>query len=242
MNKRNLLLLFLILSLLNLGAQITGNTTLEFITKPFLLTVLSLWFFGSTRTTPTRFSRLILGGLLFSIAGDTLLLFARDGQPQSTLFFLFGLGSFLITHLFYIAAFSALPAGSEGGLKRRPWLAIPFLLFLAGFIIFLWPDLPGPFRLPVAVYSTVIIVMALSCLQYAIFFSRPVFSNLFTGVLLFVLSDSLIALSRFKEASLTIPQSGFLIMATYLVAQYLIARGSVWGNAELAGHTKTPHK
>lgn len=232
-NNQNLLLLFLFLALLQLGALVTGNQTLEFITKPLLLTVLSLWFFLSTRASPSRFSRWVLRGLLFSIAGDTFLLFARDGYSHGTLFFLLGLGSFLITHVCYSTAFFSLPLKSEGQLRRAPWLAIPFLLFLAGFNFYLWPDLPGAFRVPVTIYSMVIIAMALSCLQFSPFFSRPVFWTIFTGVLLFVISDSLIALSRFKAESITVPQSRFLIMSTYIIAQYLIARGSVWANREL---------
>jgi len=45
------------------------------------------------------------------------------------------------------------------------------------------------------------------------------------GALFFVLSDSLLAINRFKMA---IPQAGTWIMLTYLIAQFLIVRGATY--------------
>jgi len=44
----------------------------------------------------------------------------------------------------------------------------------------------------------------------------------FIGSVIFVLSDSMIALDKFYR---DIPLAGFLIMLTYISAQYLIMRG-----------------
>ena len=48
------------------------------------------------------------------------------------------------------------------------------------------------------------------------------FSLVFTGSLLFVFSDTMIAVNRFLTP---IPYEGILIMTTYISAQYLIMRG-----------------
>ena len=46
----------------------------------------------------------------------------------------------------------------------------------------------------------------------------------FLGSLFFLLSDSMIAVNKFHAA---IPLAGFLIMITYITAQYLIMRGLI---------------
>jgi uncharacterized membrane protein YhhN len=48
------------------------------------------------------------------------------------------------------------------------------------------------------------------------------FSLVFTGSLLFVCSDTMIALNRFI---LPLPYEGLLVMSSYIAAQYLIMRG-----------------
>jgi uncharacterized membrane protein YhhN len=48
------------------------------------------------------------------------------------------------------------------------------------------------------------------------------FAMVFGGAILFMISDSLIAINKFLEP---LPQSGFWIMTTYIGAQFLIVRG-----------------
>jgi uncharacterized membrane protein YhhN len=50
------------------------------------------------------------------------------------------------------------------------------------------------------------------------------FQLVFIGSLLFVISDSMIAVDKFYGE---IPQAGFWIMLTYISAQYLIMRGLI---------------
>jgi len=50
------------------------------------------------------------------------------------------------------------------------------------------------------------------------------FKLVFVGSLLFLLSDSMIAFNKFHS---DIPLAGFLIMITYIAAQYLIMRGLI---------------
>ncbi len=50
------------------------------------------------------------------------------------------------------------------------------------------------------------------------------FKLVFAGSLLFLLSDSMIAFNKFHS---DIPMAGFLIMLTYIAAQYLIMRGLI---------------
>jgi len=214
------LYLFFIAAALNLFAEITYNQTLTYISKPLLMIFLGIHFWIN-RTT-NRFTNLILAGLFFAFLGDTLLMF-RTGAEGQTNFFLFGLASFLLTQLCYAIAFRR-RANSPSFLQRQPLVAIPFVLYLVGNTFLLWGDLPSAFRPPVMAYSTVITLMVISCCNLYGSISNEIFTPLMIGVLLFVLSDTLIGISSFK---MEIPYSGLLIMSTYIAAQYLIVRESL---------------
>lgn len=188
------------------------------------MTFLSLHFYFNIKKGG-RFGKLILLGLVFSIFGDVFLMFKANGGTGQ-LYFLLGLGSFLLTQLCYFLAFLSI-SSSTGYLKKKPWTVLFFLVFLIGNSAFLWPDLPAAFRIPVVLYSTVITLMAVSCFNLLELIPNAFFKYLFTGVLLFMISDTLIGLNQFKQGSFIIPKAGFLIMLTYIVAQYLIATGSI---------------
>ena len=50
------------------------------------------------------------------------------------------------------------------------------------------------------------------------------FNFILIGAIFFMLSDTLLAFNKFTNP---LPLAGFLIMSTYIVAQYLIAEGSI---------------
>ncbi|WP_426415073.1 lysoplasmalogenase [Aestuariirhabdus sp. LZHN29] len=144
-------------------------------------------------------------GLLFSSVGDLLLAWNQ---------FVPGLGSFLVAHLFYIAA-----------LARRPRLSAPrIVLALAmvvatGTLVAQLLPLLGEMRVPVVVYIGVIVTMALCALLGE--GNHPLVAM---GALLFLLSDSMIAIDRFMSP---LPLASLWIMLTYYSAQYFIARGAL---------------
>ena len=100
-----LLLLYLLVSLINLWAGYSHNAyanTIAFYSKPLLMPILALWFYFQTKNYPSSFRQLILFALFFSWGGDTLLMFVESKGEH---FFLFGLVSFLLTHVLYTTAF-----------------------------------------------------------------------------------------------------------------------------------------
>lgn len=152
--------------------------------------------------------RLITAGFFFSVCGDIFLEVDRQGL------FLFGLGSFLIGHLFYI-----------GAMLRKPRLnrvSIVNLLILVVYGVFfaiqLKPNL-GELTVPVFLYLGVILLMCVSAGLGKL--NNPV---LLTGAWLFVISDSIIAIDKFL---LPISSSSTMIMITYYSGQFLIATGMV---------------
>jgi len=221
-----LLIIFSILVAINLYAEWSDWKQLIFFSKPLLLTTLSLYFFLATQKNPSTFRNLILVGLIFSIAGDIFLMFVEN-DPESQQYFLFGLASFLITHICYLFAFIKFPSEQKGWLTKRPWVVILFIVFLIGNMMFLWSDIPDPMRLPVLIYSITIVSMTMTCLNLANKIPSVLFKILFIGVLFFVLSDNIIALNKFKSNQLSIPYPRLLIMSFYLLGQYLICTSCV---------------
>jgi uncharacterized membrane protein YhhN len=219
MPNRILLLFYVLLSVVHLGVEELQVEWLILTTKPLLVSILAFWFWKTAGDNASRFSKFLLLGLIFSVGGDTLLMFVEHG-PQLEVFFLLGLGSFLIAQLCYTYALWTYPKVREGIIFRKPWVVILFLGYLVWILTTLWAGIPGPMRLPVGVYATAIVAMAISAANLYGRISSNLFWGFFGGVLLFVLSDTLIALNKFGEP---IVGARLAIMFTYLLAQYLIA-------------------
>jgi uncharacterized membrane protein YhhN len=84
----------------------------------------------------------------------------------------------------------------------------------------LLPNMDAAMQLPVAVYALAITAMVGSVTNLQGLIDASIFRPLLAGVLLFLLSDTLIAVNKFLTP---LPLAGLAIMATYLLAQYLIA-------------------
>ena len=79
-------------------------------------------------------------------------------------------------------------------------------------------------QIPISIYSSVIILMVIAALNWKDYINKQAFKFVFWGALLFMFSDSIIALNKFKSA---IPQAHIWIMSLYLLGQYLIVRGNI---------------
>ncbi|HYV06887.1 MAG TPA: lysoplasmalogenase [Blastocatellia bacterium] len=207
----SLSLLILLLGALNIGALYAGNRPLVYLTKPATMLVVLSLAAVERAAMPGRYGTLIMAGLVCSLAGDIFLMLPSDQFVQ-------GLVSFLIAHLFYIAAFRSGMSG-VGPL----WFVLPFCAY--GFLA-LWLLLPGlgDMKLPVIVYLVVILTMAWqSAVRWNANRDRSSVVA-FAGALLFAASDSIIAFNRFRWRFYL---AEGLIMSTYFTAQWLIAL-SVW--------------
>ena len=150
----------------------------------------------------------IIAGLGCSMLGDILLMLPQD-------LFLPGLLAFLAAHVCYLVAFTAD--------CRIPARIAPLLFWgVFGVIIvsILWPHVPSGLRLPVAIYTTVILVMAAQANGRAIRLRTKSALVLAIGATLFVLSDTLLALNRFGYR---LPASRVLVLTPYFAAQLVIA-------------------
>jgi uncharacterized membrane protein YhhN len=156
--------------------------------------------------------RLLGGALLLSSLGDLFLAIRGGG------FFLCGLLSFLAAHLLYIALFIRhRPKPVSAGGWKKPLVAV-VLLYAALMAWWLLP-VPGGLSLPVTVYLSVLTAMVVAAILTG-FESRWIAA----GAVLFLISDSLIAVNRFKGLMGAV-EAGVLIWATYYNAQSLISLG-----------------
>jgi uncharacterized membrane protein YhhN len=158
--------------------------------------------------------KLLVAALLFSAAGDAFL-----GIDAERLF-VPGLASFLIAHVFYIAIF--IRNGNAALSRPRQLLLAIIVAFTLAYATILWPVLGG-LRWPVAAYMTVITVMTMCSLRM----KSPLLP---LGAMLFMISDSLIALGKFLAPGAWLGPS---IWITYAAAQLLITYGLVGRLAEL---------
>ena len=75
--------------------------------------------------------------------------------------------------------------------------------------------------------------MAITALNTKQQLPSNLFWIMFGGVLLFMFSDSVIALNKFKQETMTIHYHNIIIMITYIMAQTLIAESTIRINQKL---------
>jgi uncharacterized membrane protein YhhN len=156
------------------------------------------------RQAPGMSERLVAVGLGFSAVGDILL------DLNDRLFFA-GLGAFLVGHLFFSAGF--LPRMEVT--SRKLAAALVLVLYGAALNALLFSKVG--FSVPVALYGTVLTLMGILATV-----RRASPGWVMAGALIFVISDSLIAINRFVAP---FGASKWAVMITYYIAQYFIAEG-----------------
>lgn len=212
---------FLTLVVVLLSRWVEGWSSLEYLSKPLLMLILMsmLWMHPQRNKMGVG---VLMAALFFSWGGDVFLMF----ESEHELFFIFGLLSFLIAHICYIILFTK--DAKLPWLKRNIWAAIPFLLYGVGLMSLLWPYL-NELKIPVLVYASSIMGMGLTALNRKGNVSNSSFWMVFIGALLFVLSDSMIAINKFYEP---IAYAQIWIMITYALSQWMIVKGWINGRVE----------
>ena len=211
---------WLIIFVTVLVAHITGiqlnNELLQQFSKPLLIPVLAGYFLSQTKSTVSGLNKWILLALFFSWAGDVLLMFV----PQNDIFFLLGLSAFLIAHIFYILFFHHVRVKEH--VKGNPWLLIVVVVYYAVLISLLSPYLLD-MKIPVLVYGIVISFMFMLAMHMLFIKNKVAGIWMMVGALLFVISDSTLAINKFYQP---FAAAGVLIMLTYGLAQLFIVKGA----------------
>ena len=154
----------------------------------------------------SAYGRLILLGLVLSWLGDVFLISKRRH------FFVAGLGSFLLAHLAYGAAFLLQPVA----ILPLAIAAMAMVAFVIIVLRWLWPHLPENLRPAVVCYVLVISWMV----ALASGTVTAVGLQLLIGAVMFAASDLFVARERFIAASAT---NRLLGLPLYYAAQLIFA-------------------
>ena len=177
--------------------------------KPLLMSALLIYYV----TISQKRHPLLITALIFALMGDQFLLF---DHPMA---FLLGLGSFLIMQFFYIILFTQ---------QRDRWYTKENGMYIAGLVLLygimmavLYPKAID-FEIPIVVYGLFLCGMVYTSLA-----RRRItygYSQIIIGAVLFLISDTLIGIEKFSYTNSYFP---FLIMLTYIIAQFLIVDGQM---------------
>jgi len=215
MSTRFFLTLFIAAAVTQLATSLLGLQVADNVSKCFLLPALCGYYLSSgQRSLP------FILALAFCCIGDILLIFHGQGE----MFFMGGLTAFLSGHILYILAYRQHRTGDPAtGLlaTQKVRFSLPVALAGTGLYVVVLPAL-GSLKTPVLVYAVVIVVMVMTALFRHGRTSASSFWLVFSGAVLFMVSDSILALNKFLGS---IPNADFYIMLTYIGAQFLIVEG-----------------
>lgn len=218
MAPRNWLIVFVAALAANLLAITLPSPVLIYFSKPLI--VISLFLYASSMSEGNRLIRQkLLPALAFSWLGDVFLMF----ETNNPIFFMLGLGSFLLAHIFYILYFRGIRKMQANPPKLQFLVVLLAGIYIVTLLRTLYPGL-GDLKIPVILYAVVLGGMLISAFQA---FPRPASPEAriaMAGAILFIVSDSLLAINRFYAS---IPQAGLLIMLSYGMAQAALVFGSV---------------
>ena len=209
------LAVFLVSTAVHLFASLRKDTRLRNMTKPFILLSLLGFYVLAARSV----SAAVVLALLFSWLGDVLLI------PKGIKWFTAGGIAFMISHAFFVAAYT-----KDVVFSRIPvFLIVLLAVFFAAAVAFIFsklkPHLPKALFYPMFLY--LLINGTMNC--FAIFrcVSAPSAATLTTaiGAALFFVSDTALFFVRFKKDSRL--KTHFLVMLTYSIGELLIVLGLI---------------
>ena len=207
------LVIFVISTAIHLYGSVKKNSFLRNLTKPFLLASLfGFYCFAADTVLPV-----VLSALFFSWLGDILLM------PAGTKWFTAGGISFMISHLFFIAAYCRDITTSSLSAPTIAIFASLFAATVALIFIRLKPWLSKPLFYPMVFY--LMINGTMNCFAVFRMISSPGKPALITciGAVLFFISDSSLFFVRFKKDSRL--KTHFWVMLTYSIGELLIIIG-----------------
>ena len=192
----------------------TSLHKVKIMTKPFWVPAIAgIYLLRTDSPDP-----LVIAALLFGYIGDLLLLRKKKS------WFVTGAVSFLIGHLFYIAVFIS-DAGGFSVFRTHPAAAalmfLPYAVWAVMFRKYLGKDASSIYYAS-TIYISVLFLMSYFSLLRVWTVGTASFVLVFLGSLLFIASDSFLAIRKFKSEFRGI---GTLVIATYIAAQLLIIFG-----------------
>ena len=207
MTIRVLTALTIVSGVIAIAGHYTEPAWIVYVFKPLTTILILVTALLVGTTAPPVYRIAILIGLVFSLAGDVLLMLPSDQ-------FVTGLVSFLIAQICYIIAFTSGRGFSFG------WISLMAVVIYGVIVYALLAPYLGKMRIPVIAYIIVILIMAWQAWERWNALGERGALLAFFGAVLFVLSDTLLAWNRFREE---FTAARALTLGTYYTAQWLIA-------------------
>jgi len=193
--------------------QLENLSQWHYVTKPLIVISLIVFFLRQSRSLHKTIRNFTFLALIFSLAGDILLMF----DNQNPKFFMLGLIAFLMAHVMYIIVYLKHRNKSRQSLP----LIVILLLYASGLFYLLKVGL-GAMLMPVVVYMVVILTMATTAYLRKGSVSNLNYFLVLLGAILFLISDSLLSVNLFYKPILF---ANIIIMVTYAFAQFFIVLG-----------------
>ena len=216
MNTPSPILFFLpyaIVSLVHISCCAAGRQSARRATKILLMPLL---MFAYVCTTSVREAPVIIA-LLLGWLGDLLLI-----RPDRKLRQIGGIAAFLLGHCFYLSLLIRRILACAP--LRLPWLPpLVFLLLTAGICAFQYPVVDKNMRLPGIVYYLFLAALGASS-GIALLGGAARAWAFLGGALLFLFSDSVLCRQFFTVGS-PAPKYDFVVMLTYILAQFFLVLG-----------------
>lgn len=215
---------FFLITLCALAGHALEIEVMSFVFKPLIMLTLGGFFYLQVRGHWSGFAKMMLAAISFSWFGDILLLLEKVDPGMRY----YGFGSLLIAQVLYARAFiESVRYSSDRSAYEVPGenllFSLPFVVY-GGLIYYLLFDKLDSFsmKIGVAVYTMSIVSMAV--LAFNRFGAVTLQSALmvFYGSFLLIVSDSCVAIDTFL---IPFYAADFVILFTYIFAQYLIMRG-----------------
>lgn len=216
--RRNVFIIpFVITAIVNIVGDFSGIAILSDISKPLLIPFLGGYYMAGKSIYR---SKPLLIALFACWIGDVSLMFVGlNGN-----WFIIGLLSFLVGHVFYIITYRQHrweSTDNELLVPQKIRFSLPVVLAGTGLVVILFPVLGG-LQFPVMIYALVLTVMVMNAIfRYGRTSSRSFWMTL-AGAILFMISDAILAINKFLGQ---IEYGGVYIMLTYITAQFMIVEG-----------------
>jgi len=219
--KKSIFTLLFIVSVVGVFAGIVLHVKwLDYVSKPLIMISIGGHFLLNSKNIDKNIVRFAMFAFLFSLFGDSFLMFTDNGM----LYFIFGLASFFIAQISYIFLFrqTIKIADGEPFLRKNSLYLNGYIMY--GFVIYilLFNHLDIVLKIVVFIYMLALLGMSTMALNRFKTVSSQSFFFVLYGSILFVISDTLIALDKFL---MPIPNDRLFVMSTYMAAQFLIMKG-----------------
>lgn len=193
---------------------------LDRISKSVLMFSLLVYFWDRTdEHKDAKWVRYTTLAIVFTWIGDIMFVL----YIKNFLFFFVGISSYFAAHIFFLLSFwkASYSEKLKFHFSLMPIIAIGYTILMAYLIV---PYLDGVIQVPISLYALSTLVLIIFAWYRKAQTKPQSFIWVFVGVILIVISDSVLVINRFSS---TIPYAQYVTTICFIVAHWLIINGLI---------------